>query len=443
MTAINPSQSLIKSGAVGGEQESGFEQAFSSLAYAYLKDKAPRLIDYIVGFQLVDRNNDNTKAVGVFGFKVGSQWLYAPVFFLNGDLKGHELLYTKSQDAFVPMKENWVNYLMSRKPHVLGEGSPQETQQLGGLSASLTQFTFPPNFNKVGRDTWDAVVKQGFDRGVQHVDEWAKPAVSMIASGILKKARFLFGTLDRDQQFNMQKVAENPSAVTVAGTALSLEDFLSEDLDILKAAYDLFDSNPAINDGITRFHGGREMFARIGQAMRDKVAAADNSIMPTLIPARKVVKKAEESCGDTILPVQKYESETHKVDPTKKVEVWTQKKAMSPRGFARLSTEQRTKIAQHGYLVEDERSGDEVSVAYKTQVANALTNPGETDIYSMLERPGKFAKMLVPTAGRSSTHTRLRSGSTRKATSTRKTTSSRGLRTFPVPACPRAACSSP
>ena len=96
---------ITKLASIGGEQEQGFEQAFSSLAYAYLKDKAPRLIDYIVGFQLVDRNEDNTKAVGVFGFKVGKQWLYAPVFFLNGDLKGHELLYIKNQDSFVPMKE--------------------------------------------------------------------------------------------------------------------------------------------------------------------------------------------------------------------------------------------------------------------------------------------------------------------------------------------------
>jgi transitional endoplasmic reticulum ATPase len=41
----------------------------------------------MAGFQLVDRNEDNTKAVGVFGFQLGKQWVYAPVFFLNGDLK--------------------------------------------------------------------------------------------------------------------------------------------------------------------------------------------------------------------------------------------------------------------------------------------------------------------------------------------------------------------
>ena len=90
-------------GGSGGETE--FEQAFSSLAYSYLRDKAPRLLDNMVGFQLVERNEDNTKAVGVFGINIDKQWLYAPVFFLNGDLKGHELLYVKSNDSFVPMKD--------------------------------------------------------------------------------------------------------------------------------------------------------------------------------------------------------------------------------------------------------------------------------------------------------------------------------------------------
>ena len=105
----------------GGKGDStSFEQAFSNLAHAYLRDSAPKLLDHEIGFQLLDRDRENTKAVGVFAFKVGSSWLYAPVFFLNGDLKGHELLYIKNQDMFVPLKENWINYLINRKPNILG-----------------------------------------------------------------------------------------------------------------------------------------------------------------------------------------------------------------------------------------------------------------------------------------------------------------------------------
>ena len=106
----NYARTGVKIATLGGKGDDvPFEQAFSNLAHAYLQDKAPGLMDHEVGFQLLDRNAENTKAVGVFAFKVGSLWLYAPMFFLNGDLKGHELLYLKNQDMFVPLKENWIN----------------------------------------------------------------------------------------------------------------------------------------------------------------------------------------------------------------------------------------------------------------------------------------------------------------------------------------------
>src|SRR5262245_31745770 len=61
----------VKQADLGGGNETPFEQAFSNLAHLTIRDKAPKLLEYEVGFQLVEKNADNTKAVGVFGFKVG------------------------------------------------------------------------------------------------------------------------------------------------------------------------------------------------------------------------------------------------------------------------------------------------------------------------------------------------------------------------------------
>ena len=140
--------SRFKAANIGGDQEAGFEQSFASLAHAYIADKAPGLLDFMVGFQLVDRNEDNTKAIGIFGFQLDKEWLYAPVFFLNGDLKGHELLYLKGQDKFVPMKENWVNYLIGKRPHILGESTPESFEQLGVLEPDLHNLSIPPQSGK-------------------------------------------------------------------------------------------------------------------------------------------------------------------------------------------------------------------------------------------------------------------------------------------------------
>ena len=110
--------------------DSNFERTFADLAYARLRDKAPSMLDYLIGFQLIDKDDDETRAVGVFGFKVGSEWVYAPVFFINGELKGHELMYIKSQDSFVPMVEEWVNYILNRRPPILGEGETTPRHRL-------------------------------------------------------------------------------------------------------------------------------------------------------------------------------------------------------------------------------------------------------------------------------------------------------------------------
>lgn len=134
----------MKVAELGGGQDTPFEQAFSNLAHAYIKDKAPKLLDFEVGFQLLEKNQENTKAVGVFGFKVGSQWIYVPVFFLNGDLKGHELMYIKSQDQFLPLKENWINHILGKKPSVLGDGVNRNLSQLGVMPPNLYQLSRSP-----------------------------------------------------------------------------------------------------------------------------------------------------------------------------------------------------------------------------------------------------------------------------------------------------------
>src|SRR5262245_62063017 len=231
----------FKQASIGGEQESGFEQAFSSLAYAYLKDKAPRLLDFMVGFQLVDRNEDNTKAMGIFGFHVGDQWLYAPVFFLNGDLKGHELLYLKNSDTFVPMKENWVNYLISRKPHELGEGSELDHRELGGLSPTLIRLIRPP---------YQTAAKYGEDRQPPRTFRWAEGFLPFLGAAAADPAKVMAkhaGLYER----------------------LDLGRFLAAGFGLLKTGLKLYKTYPLIKQGFDRFYGP-DFFARLARGHLDE-----------------------------------------------------------------------------------------------------------------------------------------------------------------------------
>jgi hypothetical protein len=117
-----------------------FEITFADLAHAQLRDKAPALLDYLLGFQVIDSNEEQTHGVGVLGFKIGEQMLFVPSFFLNGELK-QNLIYIKNQDLFVPLQDNWVTYLLNRRPFIMGEGEPQKEQQLGIMQPNLATLS--------------------------------------------------------------------------------------------------------------------------------------------------------------------------------------------------------------------------------------------------------------------------------------------------------------
>jgi hypothetical protein len=405
--------------AIGGEQEQGFEQAFSSLSYSFLRDKAPKLIDFIVGFQLVDRNDDNTKAVGVFGFKIGPQWLYAPVFFLNGDLKGHELLYIKNQDTFVPLKENWVNYVMSRKPHMLGEGSRKDVWQMGGQAPNVERMSTPPPQSKYGS---------------VRIEPWARPIMPMLAALLTKEANFLYTQVKPGDKLDMTKIAANPTQAALAGVPLSLEEFLSNDLSLIAGAYELTRRMPGIKLAFDKLHG-KDFFQRLGQRIkaaatleadsvlagdpvtqrdllisaekcaeaylqhRTKKAAQELTAMRETCPelyslTRRTIARKLAAANDPLGSLLPKEAQSSPQDKKPKVKIVVNDEATLTRNQG-LNDEDKKKVLRHGYLVKDERKGDEFSHAYNTQIETILTNPNETGIYEMLESPGNFDRMLV------------------------------------------------
>jgi len=364
-------------GGSGGETE--FEQAFSSLAYAYLRDKAPRLLDHMVGFQLVDRNEDNTKAMGIFGFQIDKQWLYAPVFFLNGDLKGHELLYMKNNDSFVPMKENWINYVMSRKPHVLGEtSSASQIRDLGGLYPDIRSLSIPPT---VGGG------KRASDVG------WLKDAMPMLAAFKVKQANSLYRGVPGGRKLNQKAVVEAPLTAALAKHAQNLDfnKVMPTSLELMKCAHALCEHYPTIKQSMQKFYGV-DCFSRWGREFREKAAQDFNSILPP--------KKAAERPympGNSLIPQERPQGP---IDHEKsgKLRMYVYEEVIVNKA-PELDDAERERLQRDTILIKDHRSGEEVSVAYNTQVEAQLTNPSETALYRVLEKPGEFKKMLIAMNG--------------------------------------------
>lgn len=100
--------------------DSSFEIKFSQLADARLQEMVPSLSKFKVGFQLIDKNDDDTKGLGVLAFLINNTWVYVPAFFLSGKLK-MPMLYLKNYDTRVPLNDSWVSYVKSNELEEFGQ----------------------------------------------------------------------------------------------------------------------------------------------------------------------------------------------------------------------------------------------------------------------------------------------------------------------------------
>jgi len=139
---------LTKNADIESPDEVQLEQDFARLAYTFLKDRAAGLIPYLLGFEVVEREEDGSKAVGMFGFKIGKDYYYVPAFFVNNQIKGMDLLFSKSTNMFVPLREPWINHIINRQTIQLG-GPISEPEPLLRRQFERPRFDFlatPPTF---------------------------------------------------------------------------------------------------------------------------------------------------------------------------------------------------------------------------------------------------------------------------------------------------------
>jgi len=318
--------------AGGVEGDIPFEQAFANLASAYLKDKAPGIIPHALGFQLLEKNEDNDKAVGVFGFQVGRQLMYAPVFFLNGELKGHELLYLKDSDTFVPMAENWINYVLNRKPNILGEETGPNVRDLGVERPSMGIFRSSPSKYASAQEPWLQAGLPGLAHALTHHERPPLRVPELIKSSAAASLALL------------QLIDGAP---TLAKTIVSVYG-----VELLKTAVDN---------------------ARTLQSVMP--------LRPTCEP-RKIIRGSvvpEKTAADQN-PLRTGELQIHTYNPDKPCP-------------ATLTSKQAQNLQRDGIYIKDDR--ETASRIYRVQEPLTMQNPTETGIFDVLIHPDKFEKLLV------------------------------------------------
>lgn len=318
--------------------DANFERTFADLAFARLRDKAPTLLDYLIGFQLIDKNEDETHAVGVFGFHVGKEWVYAPVFFINGELKGHELMYLKSQDAFAPMTEQWVNYILNRRPRVLGESEETPRSRLG-----IRQ----PDFDIFARAPYMGSKRASF-----------RPSYSEICASI--------GTHNPEFLPFMDVFTVSPKHEKFAGIRFTVPE-----------AVKIFGKQAKIN---------------LLKSMRD-----DHKFAEAMLEFYEVndlnVKCAENEADDTSAD-EVYDKQRKGKSTVPDVKVITMNDAEEAAKQG-LTDSQKQKLLKDRYVTLDSREDENKTKLYKMQLASNFVSPDRTGFYDVILGDGSVKKMLV------------------------------------------------
>ncbi len=206
-----------------------FENSLATIGRSFLSPKSPALFQHEIGFQVLDQDDDNTRAVGVFGFRIGDRLFYVPMFYRNGTVKGTEQLRDPKRKRTVPLTDNWVNKLLSER----GDDPPQRVSRANSQSASLPslwQLKFPPS-------------KYASERPA----EWRQ----FLTDVRVDLARVIAGPPRRpaDAGLDLIKIAgENPALLSLVGR--------------MTADYAWF------GDALKRYHGGEKVAAALAAADR-------------------------------------------------------------------------------------------------------------------------------------------------------------------------------
>lgn len=150
-------------------------EAFAQQAYVAVgnRDKAIMRDPHLLGFEVLENNEDNTRLLGAFAFRVSGEILLVPVFFLNGVIKGHQMLYRKGVKRFCPNNEKWVNHLLSRDEDDEGTVIDRNARQ-GRLHLPLSRLTGKMASVDIDAEIGEAL--HGINATAAQWEQWEKEA---------------------------------------------------------------------------------------------------------------------------------------------------------------------------------------------------------------------------------------------------------------------------
>jgi hypothetical protein len=364
--------------------DSSFELKFSQLADSRLQEKVPSLYPYRVGFQLIDKNEDDTKGVGVMAFVLDGSWLYAPVFFIKGNLKGMELLYVKNKDLFIPLKDSWISFVKKGEAATLGEG--KDRQQVRSKKPDMIHLMLSPQ-EKISKEQDSLIDKdtlcmmmtklEAVQRDLTtELPKLGKESFQEFVRSMEKDAAFAEAIFKFYKPEDLRKIAEKIDDVNVEDASGKSEDQKTRDVKVEQDSAEAPKSS-IIDAAIAKSKGNTNVVKEekiLLEAEPNEASRSDDNDEPKAPPINA-----------------NKETVTKEKSPIGTVQVVTSSKDENAKG---LSDKEKEILMRDGVFVKDDRSS--TTTVFNTDVKNySFTNPTESGIYDVLLADGKTSPMLI------------------------------------------------
>lgn len=130
------------------EDGPSFEQQFGILTNAKIVEKYPKLDAMKLAFQLIDKNEDDNKAVGACVYLVGGTVIFIPSFYRNGDITTGDMMFIAQTQQFLPLSDPWLAWVQNKELQQPGQMVPESVI---GDASDVNATTI--------KDTTDPIIK--------------------------------------------------------------------------------------------------------------------------------------------------------------------------------------------------------------------------------------------------------------------------------------------
>ena len=335
-----------------GPDTGEMEQALEQLAERQIAARAPALMPYWLGFQLLKKTDDNTRACGIFAFKVGEELVYIPVFCINGELQGHELMYIVSQDRFLPSDEKQVNYLLSRKPLEPGK------VELRDRSSIKQRASLRPDMMQSGFKLSSLDIRPGLPKAILE-DALRRVFKEAAVTNVIQSPRFKFA-------MNCLNVAD---LFEMSAKAVKLAAQWSDEFPVYDRLLGYVLNGLDIHSLNKEWEKRAEIAKSLGIVPRKKPTLAQyldvrvkKAAVPAPEPGSVSVKTAEE---------------------------------IPPHQFRFMSTEAIDRLHRNGYYVADSRDQTKLASIAEMPEPMSITGPNQPGFYNVFMADGTFKKCVI------------------------------------------------